>query len=69
MECGLTLEAARSYSLAQLRMVAEAKRRIEARRGLLDLEVMCAVLATFGGKTGPVREEGKRLVEVAEGRG
>ncbi len=45
VECGFTLSQARKHSLAQLKLLSEAARRHEAKRGLLNLRVVFAAVA------------------------
>ena len=59
MRCGLTLREARGYSLAQLKMLDGAARRVEARRAMLEVQV---VNAGFSGNAEVVR----RLREMGE---
>ena len=41
----MTLEEARRHSLAQLKLLARGHQRNEARRVMIDLEMMCAAVA------------------------
>jgi hypothetical protein len=69
VECGLTLAEARDHSLAQLRLLAEAARRLRARDALIDSQVMFAAAAAVMHKDNQtiLRTLQERLARQADG--
>jgi hypothetical protein len=64
LQAGLTLEQAVEHSLPQLKLLASAANRLQARSKLLDLEtVFAAMAACHGSKGNQIKQQMRKALE------